>query len=340
MINEIRIFLSNILWTFRNVFSRNRKIFSSISRYLANGVFCNSLYCDYIYEESHKCHFDNVTFASSSYQNPLAKIIIAFVTKIVKYKNKKNNGEGFGGTEIIISSSLNEYKIFNIEKKAVLTLYSDRDKMNRILANKKKFELFFNVVKTLEIDKTNSYCIEEYICHNFFDKEKAFFYIAAQYAEYVKVVSCYKNEKIEAYILFFAQRFGESDLLFQIKDFPMIFSHGDLWKSNVIYDGSRFFITDFEVAEPRFILYDLFCFIFTEYVSYDDSTMIRNYFKGKYDGCFSELLLSANIVFDKEKRGLYLLAYLVSVLYERWKTYFAFDKKIFNIIKTYIPNYR
>ena len=293
MIDEIHIFLSNIWWTFRYTLFRNRKIFNTIRPYLSKGTFRNSIHCDYIYEVSRKRHFEKITFASFSYQNPIAKIIIAFVTNIIRYKNR--NGGGFGGTEIIVSSSHQEYKVFNIEKKKVLTLYSDPDKLNRILGNKRIFENTFDVAKTIEVNKKDTYCVEEYIEQNLFDKEKAFQYIADQYAEYAKNASCCKDEKIDDRCKYFALRFGKSDLLNLIKDYPMIFSHGDLWRSNVMYDGSRYYITDFEAAKSRFILYDLFCFIFTEYVLYNEPSMIQCYFQGKYDNLFSQVLQSVNI---------------------------------------------
>lgn len=337
MIDEIRVFLSNVFWMFKNVFFRNKKIFNAAKPYLASGLFRNSLYSDYIYEVSHQKHFENLTFSSSSYQNFFAKKIISCVTSLMTYKNC-NSGD-FGGTEIIISSSLREYKIFNVEKKVVLTLYLDRNKMNRVFWNKKNFSPFFNVVKTLEINSRKSFCIEEFINHKNFDKEKAFLFIAKQYAFYARNKSFNKDKQMDIQCLFFAKRFGSSKLLSLIKDFPIIFTHGDLWKSNVIYDGLIYYVTDFEAAKSRFFLYDLFCFIFTEYVIYDDLAMIQNYFQGKYDDLFSNISQSVDLVFEKNNRDLYFLAYLVTVLNERWKNYFGVDDKISRVIKDFIPNY-
>ncbi len=333
----IHIFLSNILWTLKYSFFRNRNIFYLVKPYLATGKFRNSLHCDYIYEVSHKRHFDNITFASSSYQHPIAKRVIAFITWIIVYKNRAK--ENFGGTEIIISSSGQEYKIFNIDRSSVLTLFSDINKMLCVVSNKNHFKDYFYVAQTLEVVREKKFIVEEFISQKIFDKEEAFRCLAKQYAVYARNFPSFKDDDADENCRFFAQRFGKSDLLDLVKEFPMILSHGDLWKSNVMYDGFWYYITDFESVKPRFVLYDLFCFIFTEYVLYDDMTMILYYFQGKYDDLFSDVLLSVNIVFDREKRGLYLLAYLVTVLSERWKTFVAVDCKISKVIKEFIPNY-
>ena len=338
MTDKIHVFLSNILWAFKCVFFRNKEIFKAAKPYLVVGSFRNSRYCDYIYETSQKNRFENVTFASTAYQSFFAKILIMLVTRFIKYKNFEEGS--FKGKEIIISSSHQEYKIFNVEQTKVLTLFSDREKLSRVIANKKHFENSFNVAKTLEVDYKASYCIEEFVKHESFDKETAFQVLANQYAGYVRKVSCCKDYEIEDRCRFFSKRFGQSDLLCRIRDFPMVFTHGDLWKSNVIYDGFHYYITDFEAAKPRFVLYDLFCFMFTEYIIYNDITMIQRYFWGKYDEIFSQILRSVNVRFDDRERGVYLLAYLVAVLNERWRKFFKLDYKITDIIKKYIPNYR
>lgn len=334
LFENIHLFLGNISGTLKLSLFRNKLIFEQVKPFLAAGTYKNSLYCDYIYKVGLPRHFDKKTFSSTFALNKYARKIVIIITNLVRYKNKHENE--FCGTEVIISSGHSEYKVFDIKKELVLTYYNDQNKLSLVAQNKNKFRDYFNVTKTTDLNVDKHILIEQFIKQCPFEKEKALIYVIKQYKQYVKSQAVNCSTITDLYCQQFKERFGDSSLLKEVKQYPSVFSHGDLWSSNIMFDGKVYYITDFEAAEHKYILFDFFMYIFSEYVVYNDIVFIDNYFIGRYDNILSDVMESAEAEFTPNSRGSYILAFLVEIVNERWESYHSIDDKIIKILKEYI----
>jgi thiamine kinase-like enzyme len=299
---------------------------------LKKGWYINAPTCDYIYRIGSHKHFDKVTFTnlSSKKTNATRKLLL----KLLIYSNKREGN--FGGTEIIISSSNTEYKVFNEREKKLLTYFIIPQKMRLIIKNKNYFSSFFNVPRTIFIDKTRQIIEEEYIEHQDIDNSKALNSILWQYVEFFRNVTCSKvvNNSLDFHS--FSNRFGNSKLYSAISEYPLVVTHGDLWSSNVIYDGDKYYITDFERVGTRFFLFDFFCFICNEYIIKGDDSLIYSYFNGTFDTQLSEILKLVWKNQLNENREALFIAFWISMRNERWGDNDAIDAKIEHVIRKYV----
>ena len=320
---------------------RNRTIIHELSSFLMNGKYKTSAHGDCIYNSYYTQKMASQTFSSlkkiNIFAKPFIKIIYQLSTTKINTKEKI-----FGGTEIIISSSLSEYKIFDYLRKEVLTKYKSSSKLQRVIKGKNIFAQSYNVPKTITVNNNEAYIIEELIPHVEFDSEMAFKNICISICAHTKLYIsslCTNKASYQDACVHFSNRFGESDILYEGLGSTELLSHGDLWSSNVIYDGSKQYITDFERIGSRYFLFDFFFFIFSEWHLNQKAKLIINYNEGLYDVFLHEIFQIVGHKFDTKKKDCYLAAFLVSVTYERWKNYIDINPFIESFIKKYIPSY-
>ena len=335
-IHECRFSLGNIKYSCSNA-RRNKKIILKMSVFLKNGKYRTSIHGDHIYESSTSPQLGKNTFLSLGTLNrcaiPFVKLVYWFYTTKVKTLTKH-----FNGTEIIISSSNTEYKIFDFTSNIVLSFYQNTDKLIQTKKNKDYFSQYFDTPPTINFDVAKHIWTERYIDHVPYQTLKCATFLCKKIVNYN--LSIKGGEKISINLdseetVLFAKRFGDSPLLIKTIGLPKVFTHGDLWSSNVIYNGSLFFVTDYEAARERFFLYDFFCFIFSEWFLKDDSSLLDYYMAGFFDSILGKLPWR----YDKTEKDVYLLAFIVAITCERWKKPSCLDKKIELALKLYIPNY-
>jgi hypothetical protein len=317
---------------------RNKKIIHKYSYLLEDGIYRCSIYGDYMFKKQNKQIAEYTTFKSITALNKYAIPFVRCLYRLVSFKIRDNCFKDFCGTELLISSSRQEYKVFDKKTCKVLTVYSEKRKLKQILTNKAFFAKYFKVPQTININYNKSYCIEEYIIHNPFDPidaidsicEDLLLYLLSTYKNY-----SYDNDEDRLKAKLFSLRFGDSVLLESTIGLPKTSVHGDLWSSNVIFDGHMYFVTDFERVGVRFFLFDFFCFIFSEWLLKNDDRLLMQYNNGRFDNFFAKLPWDYNPF----RKDLYLLAFLIDMTNERWSNYTEVDNKIKEALIKYIPTY-
>ena len=273
----------------------------------------------------------------------VAKGVVKIIYYSYRYRDTKFNSEhNFSGTQLIISSSQEEYKIFDFKSRLLLTKYTSLEKLIKYNDNKAIFAHSFNVAKTINIDKKESAIVEQLIQHNTIDVTASFKTLVRSINNHLIFVKPTLNNNQVSYAEmcdFFASRFGNSNILKDKSGQTCIMSHGDLWSSNVISNGNVIFITDFERAGNRFFLYDFFTFIFTEWLLNNDSTLLHKYFIGEFDSALEQIFHSVDKIYSNTNREKYLLAFLIYYTYERWKNSSTNDERVANFMKLYTPSY-
>ena len=323
---------------------RNKSILDLLDEYLVGGVYRSSVSYDCIYYKRNGPVLSGKTFSSKDTKNTgIKNKINVFLSSYCHYNVHNKGIKLFEGTEVLISSSQTEYKVFDYTRHQVLTLYNSREKMKAVNANKLFFEDCFNIPKTISYNDNCSYVIEELIKHEAINLEEAVVYIGNEICDYFYShrEAFYSNEELfDEQCSLFENRFGRSVLLHEKAGSIVAPTHGDLWSSNVIYNGEKYYVTDFERVGERYFLFDFFTFIFSEWLLNSNSILIENYFSGCYDGLLNRMFSSTPIRFEKDKKNEYILSFLVAITYERWRNYSVIDEAIQRFINTYTPTYK
>lgn len=323
---------------------RNRILIKEYSDYLHEGIYKNSLSFDCVYNTISKPQFDSSTFSSLVdrlllFPKALIRINNAFLRYRVRHRE---NHHCFDASEMILSSSLSEMKFFDFQKKEVLTIFKSETKLYSINEAKQIFANTYRIPKTIIVNFDRSFMIEELIPHMAYDLDEVFKQLCEGFCLHLSYYSSNIITNKEVYIdacKYYVSRFGGCDLLYDTIGSIRVFSHGDLWSSNIIFDGEKVFVTDFEHAGERFFLYDFFMFIFTEWQLNKDDRLIINYFNGKYDTYLYRMFISAGTVYDTDHRDKYFMVFIASILFDRWLGYEEIENTIKVFINKFITSY-
>lgn len=347
-IRSIRLTLGSIYFFYKevkivlyNICIRNQRIINATSDYLIEGTYVSLAYGDRIVNACSNVKNEIITFRSLDSKSQLILPLYKCFCKLIKYK-VSNTGEKFKGVEIIISSSGNEYKIFKEGYMEVLTVFGNPNKLNTIISNRQVFEQYFFVPKMLHYNIEEGYCIEQYINHTCFEMNKCIDSLLDNYKAYFYSTSCkftieIDNNKPECQ--YFKKKYGNSKMLEEIQTLPKAFVHGDLWESNILFNGVQYYLTDFELAGRRYFLYDFFCFIYSPYMIKGDGRLIEDYLLGRFDLKLGQLPKIGLFKYDPSNRGVFLLAFIVSINYERWMGLRVEEDKVLKSLHMYIPEY-
>lgn len=320
--------------------NRNRKVVKTLSKFLEPGIYRNNVSFDIIHRLGEPRNLDMHTYSSHRHLSFIANQIIRLINLFAVYR-VRNGKKEFEGTVLIITSSQSEYKLFDFDRNQVLTVFSSLDKMKKLANNKNAFIESFNVPKTLVFNEMESLVVEELIQHHPFLANNAFESLCQclckqlEKQTYHLLSESEYKEKINS----FSGRFGYSPLLNNNLGRIVTLTHGDLWSSNVIYGGRDYFLTDYERVGERYFLFDFFCYMFTEWQLNSNSIIVDDYYAGHYDEFLKMMFKVVGVDFDVNQRQVYLLAFLVSIFFERWKLHFDNDDIIKLFINTYITKY-
>lgn len=339
LLYEIRHVLAIIHETIR-VNMRNRRVLRFCSQYLVGGKYKCTLPGDYIYEKNNQSGLGVATFSSVRKEQSLLMTVLGKIMNALTYKVSTRGGEIFKGSELIISSTETEVKIFAANDGSVLTLYQDKEKLAAIIREKAFYEKYYRVPRT--ISTSDNYIIEEFIPHNNIDVVELFHSLCEDICNYIeqnKESMVFDHERDRQSINCFSQSMGESRILNDVIGLPKLKVHGDMWSSNIIFDGEQYYLTDFERSGVRYAMYDFFCFMWSEYHLKEDDRLLRAYFKGEYDNSIRRMAGSLGFLFLETSRELYLLAFLVEISTERWVSKELILRNAQKTIKTFVTNY-
>lgn len=240
----------------------------------------------------------------------------------------------FDGELLLIPSTSYGVKIFS--KNQVLTFYNNKNIMHKIIDNKEWCNYIFNTPITIEYGE--NFVIEEFIKNKpEKDDEKIAFFMNAYITFFKKdntdiTIAKHENKRLKYALLF--KNFYKK---ISTKNYETIIQHGDMWSYNIIFNGEKFYVLDYENVSKKYILFDFFTYIYNEAIIHKNNRLLDKYRTGKYDDLLFKYMESLNLIFLKERREEYFKTFLSELLYEKMQNYGprTYIKELLKMKKTY-----
>lgn len=284
--------------------------------------------------DEEKYLFDTITDECNMYRKIFSQIAVFPVVSLRKRAN----------ANIILLSTQNDYvKLFDYDKNMVINCYNNNFALERDISNKIKWSEYFKVVP-FKIDRNECTLIEQLIQKRDIEPEKMFLKVIKEYAENDKLVktkvvrdTSYMIEKLTILSNWLKMEMIQETELYLSNNSCYSLTHGDLWNSNLLFDGSEVYFIDFECLEYRFFFYDIFCFMFSEALLRSNETLLRKYFNNVFDEFFIIYFSLYEQKFNTDYKMVYFNVFLITYFMERWESSSegAFYKEIQQIINVY-----
>lgn len=283
--------------------------------YLENGRYVfNNDYTQIIKvnnSEKIQTYANKLTFFSKVKRTLINLPKYIFLNKKITINNKEKK---FEGNLVLIPSKEYGVKIFSNNQ--ILTLSNDKKYIETINNNKEIMSNIFDVPKTIALDE--KLIMEERIINLKYDKEEALIYILNAYINYFKnneVIGAMINKKGNKLIEKSFTRY--KNVIINLE----IMQHGDIWSENIIYNGNKYYIIDYENVNKEYILYDFFLFIYSEVYMNKNNELLNNYFNGLYNEYLNQYFILLRMKFDKEKLKEYYISFLYYFCLNRFNDY-------------------
>lgn len=233
----------------------------------------------------------------------------------------------FNGNFMVISSSEEEFKFFDIEKGQLLTYYKSKDKFKRVCQLRREWAQYF---RTIPFSANDFECthVEPIIDSIDFDSIKAFNQIRNDYADYYKSINSANLQlySVEQDILEdFSRLWPNENISNEIiklitqTPIPICVNHGDLWKSNILYNGNVFYYLDFEQVALRFYVFDLLMYMLSDALLLHNNYLLKQFLEGLYDQYFLYVAEVMNSTFDVTKKEIYYALVVFELYKTRWR---------------------
>lgn len=292
---------------------------------LDSGIYCINPTKNIIYRKdikSAEAQEDTFLYKTKERQSEISPFD-EMISRIYRGRVGKGNKK-FNGQLLMITSSKREMKLFDYTGRKIATVYQETREAEADLKNRAFWSSYFPVVP-FETDIRDNMLIETMVEKRPYDSESAFLSIFSAYIHYVKVQKgCggftqlkYDKAPIDRFLNLLG-RSGEYDEFRDILKMPALMAHGDLWPSNIIYDGEAFVHIDFEHMAVRIFFFDLLMYVFSDCRLNKNSTLLDKYMQGEYDARMEDLFCAAGCVYQRSKRLLYLEAVIFQLFLERW----------------------
>ena len=226
-------------------------------------------------------------------------------------------GKAFSGTILIPGTNGKDIKVLDPAAGEVATLFRDAERGRKLLENREFWGKYFRVVRAEILAGDGEdlpggvFVIREKMIRKMpFDPEQGLYQVMEGYRNYLSHGDRSRDSGGEA-----AMRQGTCPC----DSLPCCMAHGDLWSSNLLYDGTDYYYIDFEHVAPRYFLSDVLYYIFAEAFVKGDDKMMKSYLSGKYDAELSELFSAAGISFEPEEKTCYFKIFLDELYRERWE---------------------
>lgn len=228
----------------------------------------------------------------------------------------------FNGQLLMLTTSGKEAKIFDYEERKIANIYQDEHEAETDLKNRAYWADYFPIVP-FEPALRGAMLVETMVDKQPYDVEDAFLSLFPNYIHYLETQ---KNSFIEGYcdnaqairFLNYLNRLEDYDELLRLLHMPSLITHGDLWPSNILYDGTAFYHIDFEHMAVRVFFFDVLMYIFSDYYQNKNSTLLDKYLQGEYDAQMEKLFRAAGCVYQRSERLLYLEVIIFVQFVERW----------------------
>lgn len=294
------------------------KLLRRNKRYLKKGKYVFDKTMSYLYLKNDMksyliSNILNNDFKVIAYNNNVFKTFINIIIKFITWPFRIiiNNGESHG-IALLPSSTLKDFKVFDIDNNKVIAKYSNRYEYEKEIRNYNIFREHLNppqiyesrlidliiVAELINFKPINKMSDDEFIyvrgivfeyLYNFqksIIKDKTYANIRDIYIKYTR------NKRLEKLISII----DLSDELMK-KPLPMNLSHGDLYPSNILYNdiNNTVSVIDFEHNGYNLFFYDLFNLIDGETVIRGNYESIDDLISGKYDNYFHKLFKLYNL---------------------------------------------
>lgn len=230
----------------------------------------------------------------------------------------------FSGQLLMSTSSEKEVKLFDYAERKIATAYQERREAETALKNRTYWASYFPVVP-FEPELRGDMLVETMVEKQPYDSENALRVLFPDYVRYIAAQErCGGFTRCEydaAQVTRFLDLLGrpqDYDALLRLLKLPACLTHGDLWTSNILYDGETFFHIDFEHMASRIFFFDVLMYIFSDCYLNQNRTLLNQYFEGEYDSQMGELFRAADCEYQSSERLLYLEGVIFLLFTERW----------------------
>ena len=241
-----------------------------ISPYLTNGIYSyNEDFTQLSKINIEYSHFKNVVVKKNF------KYYLRLLLRKIIHMRIHSNLKFFDGDTVLIPSSKYGLKFFSSRK--VLTKFKFNSDFNLYIDNKYKIKKIYKTPNAIVVG--DNYIIEEKIESKNYEKSQTLIQLMKTFSRHINESSInienFNNRKrrfIDKYKWFY-NKINIDD------DYKCCIQHGDLWESNVIFDGKNIFVIDYENVEMRFFLYDFFTYIHNEALIFNNYELLYLYFR-------------------------------------------------------------
>ena len=316
--------------------------------FLENGNY----YIDYvsriIYKTSEQRKYKNEAIHTYdgfyAYGNKKNKIMLFFSTilhrKRFTIRQKQNK---YHYTLGIIGSQRDSIKLFDYQNNVVASFYFNSLKKEKIIENRSKISgVGYQAPRLFESDRLAmqfNAMVEQLIIKKDYDYNEG---IISWFKRMIsfddKDFNCFADKSISQKQYFVIRNFltkynfKKELMIFEenikMGHYKVTLCHGDFYPLNFIYDGSKYYVIDYECVCVRHTMFDFFTFIFKSYYIFKDERLINKYFNGEYDPFLESLFKKNGSVYHKNAKTLYFLINLIELYDYRLNDGFQFVFKL------------
>lgn len=299
-------------------------ILKKVRKYLKSGIYTikNNFYT--IYNINVNNNNNIKTFIDNS--NLSGKIKKCLIDKIANKKYKIDNKyTSYSGELVVITSSRQQYKIFDFDNNNVIVKYLSTKKYDIIKKNYHYISKLFNTPKIIKYNDEELVTIEQYIFNeNISDKKEQIFnevlniYIRTGNKVELMNDKFQKQSKNISKTSFFQKinkYISKNTVLQNIK---YIKCHGDLWSSNILLKDNTLYFIDYEKVDYYSVFYDIYFYMFSEAYILNNYLLLNNYLDGQYDKLLKKYFSIFNMKFDSNKKKDYFIFFIQEYANNKW----------------------
>jgi len=223
----------------------------------------------------------------------------------------------------VVMSTNNQFRFFDYDNNLTFRRFYNKEEHERYIECKNRFGPFFNMTFNSIVGE---YCVDNFVKNvprNLWNEKmmiEIFYALLENYIRYLhsadsKLVSV-KEVTASAFPELYDYRLIHSILTKEVKSYnctKTVFGHGDLHFGNILFDGVRFYLIDFEMAKEEVFFYDLFNVMYVEAVDMKNYMFLDFYMTAdsRLMNCFTKAFEAVGEVFDINRREEYLKLYLL-----------------------------
>ena len=272
------------------------------------------------------------------------KIVILSAIKVLTTRalNKKikieTNEKVFSGQLLMILHGQNRVKIFDFNNNQVITIESNRERLNRISETVAVYQNHFDVpIKEINHERKmiNEKIIEFLPSQdkNSQHKVKLYHQFLERYLTLIRSLDLKETITLRAQLEKVNPTFKIvcTDLIKEFNQIGLdtklvkIPQHGDIIKKNFLYDGSKWYLIDFEHSDNSAFIKDLFSIFIPDIMSYN-KVLFNKFLKGEFDSKINSIFNQVDLVYDNSKSA--KIEYLVISFIFRYTSRSLYDKDL------------